>query len=72
MIKGVKTAEIIEYNDIEYNDVAKKELKQRWVREKKELWKNRIYGQLVREMPETTDGKETWQWLRKADLKVET
>ena len=23
-------------------------------------------------MPETTDGKETWCWLRKADLKVET
>ena len=23
-------------------------------------------------MPETTDGKEIWNWLRKADLKVET
>ena len=23
-------------------------------------------------MPETTDEKETWYWLRKADLKVET
>ena len=23
-------------------------------------------------MPETTDEKETWNWLRKADLKVET
>ena len=29
-------------------------------------------GQLVREMPETTDEKKTWNWLRKADLKVET
>ena len=28
--------------------------------------------QFVREMPETTDQKETWNWLRKADLKVET
>ena len=23
-------------------------------------------------MPEATDEKETWNWLRKADLKVET
>ena len=27
-----------------------------------------MYGQFVREMPETTDEKETWHWLRKADL----
>ena len=31
-----------------------------------------MYGQFVREMPETMDKKETWNWLRKADLKVET
>ena len=31
-----------------------------------------MYGQFVREMPETTDDKETWSWLRKADLKVQT
>ena len=43
------------------------------MREKKELWKNKKnYGQFVRKMPETTDEKETWYWLRKADLKVET
>ena len=42
------------------------------MREKKELWKNkRIYGQFVREMPETKDEKETQKWLRKADLKIE-
>ena len=42
------------------------------MKEKKELWKNkRMYGQFVREMPETTDEKETWCWLRKAELKVE-
>ena len=42
------------------------------MREEKELWKNkRIYGQFFREIPETTDRKETWNWLRKADLKVE-
>ena len=29
-----------------------------------------MYGQFIREMPETT--VETWHWLRKADLKIET
>ena len=30
------------------------------MREKKKLWKNKImYGQFVKEMPETTDEKET-------------
>ena len=31
-----------------------------------------MYGQFVREMPETTEEKETWKWMRKADLKVQT
>ena len=31
-----------------------------------------MYGQFVRETPETTDEKETWYWLRKADLRAET
>ena len=31
-----------------------------------------MYGQHLREMPETTGEQETWYWLRKADLKVET
>ena len=26
----------------------------------------------LRQLPETTDKKETWNWLRKANLKVET
>ena len=30
-----------------------------------------MYGQFVREMPETADEKETWNSLRKADLKVQ-
>ena len=29
-----------------------------------------MYGQFVRKMPETTDEKETWYWLKRADLKV--
>ena len=41
LFEGVKAAETIEYNDT----VNKKEFKQRWMREKKELWQNkRIYG----------------------------
>ena len=41
--------------------VNKKEFKQRWIREKKELWKNKtMYGKFVREMPKTKYEKETW------------
>ena len=69
LVECAKAAETIEYN----NTVNKKEFKQIWVREMKELCKNkRIYEHFVREMPETTDEKETWNWLRNADLKIET
>ena len=45
LIEGVKAAETIECNDT----VNKKEFKQRWMKEKKELWKNkRMYEQFVR------------------------
>ena len=68
LIEGVKAAETMVYNDT----MNKKEFKQIWMREKKELWKNKImYGQFVREMPEITDERETWNCLRKAELKVE-
>ena len=69
LLQGMKAAETIEYNDT----VNKKEFKQSWMRERKEQCKNkRMYGQFVGEIPETTDEKETWHWLRKADVKVET
>ena len=69
LIDGVKAAETIECNDT----VNKKEFKQSWMREKKEIGKNkRMYGHFVTEMPEATDEKETWSWLRKANLKAET
>ena len=39
---------------------------------KKELWKNkRMHGYFLRKLPEAGDEKEIWNWLRKADLKVE-
>ena len=31
-----------------------------------------MYGQYVREMPESVDKDRTWEWMRKSDLKVET
>ena len=49
LIEGAKAAETIEYNDT----VNKKGFKQRWMREKKELRKNkRMFGQFQQEMPE--------------------
>ena len=66
----MKAAETIECNDA----LNKKEFKQRLLRKrKKKLWKNRrMYRQFVREMPETTDEKETWYRLTQVELKVET
>ena len=32
----------------------------------------KMYGQFLREMPETVDKDKTWEWTRKSDLKVET
>ena len=67
LIEGLKGAETMEYN----NSVTKKGFKQSWMRGKKELRKNkRMYEQVVRGMPETTDEKEIWYWLRKAKLKI--
>ena len=65
----MKAAETIQYN----NTVNKKKFKQSWMREKNEVQKNIIiYGQFLREMPETTDEKESWNWLRKVNKNVNT
>ena len=49
LIEGAKAGETIEYNDT----VNKKGFKQTWMREKKELRKNkRMFGQFQQEMPE--------------------
>ena len=67
LIQGVKAAETKEYND----KVNGGEFKQSWMRERKELWKNKgMYGTFVREMPEKADEKETWNCLGEADLKL--
>ena len=59
---------------METEDVLNKvEFKRGWMNEKEERWKEKsMYGQFVREMPESTDVKKTWEWLRKADLKIQT
>ena len=55
MIEGVKPAKTIEYN----NTMNKREFKQIWMREKKELWKNkRMYEKFVREMPQIAEEKK--------------
>ena len=65
----MKAAETILYN----NTVNKKKFKQSWMREKNEVQKNKIkYGQFLREMPETTDEKESWNWLRKVNKNMNT
>ena len=65
----MKAAETIQYN----NTVNKKKFKQSWMREKTEVQKNIIiYGQFLREMPETTDEKESWNWLRKVNKNMNT
>ena len=65
----MKAAETIQYN----NTVNKKKFKQSWMREKNEVQKNKIiYGQFLREMPETTDEKESWNWLRKVNKNMNT
>ena len=65
----MKAAETIQHN----NTVNKKKFKQSWMREKNEVQKNKIiYGQFLREMPETTDEKESWNWLRKVNKNVNT
>ncbi len=69
LIRGVRLAKVI---DTEYV-VSKDEFKRIWMNEKEQGWKEkRMYGQFVREMPESIDAKETWKWLRKADLKIQT
>ena len=60
LIEGVKAAETIECKDI----VNKEEFKQLDEGKEGTMEKQRMYGQFVRKMPETTDEKETWNWLR--------
>ena len=69
LIRGVKLVNVMDTEDV----VSKDEFKRRWMNNKEHGWKEKImYGQFVRDMPESTDQKKTWEWLRKADLKIQT
>ena len=69
LIEGVKAEHTIEYEDT----LEKGEYKEKTMSETERLWREKkMYGQFIREMPETTDETETWSWLRKSDFKVET
>ena len=69
LIQGVRFADVIDTSDVRRSD----EFKKFQVYEIQQIWKEKvIYGQLIREMPESTDAKETWEWLRSAGLKMET
>ena len=67
--KGHCTAKIIESEET----VRKDEFRTSWNNEKLASWKEkRPHCQFSREIPETTHVRETWSWLRKADLKNKT
>ena len=53
--------------------VSKDEFKTSWNNETRSSWEEkRLHGQLIREIAETTRVEESWSWLRKADLKIQT
>ena len=53
--------------------ISKDEFKMIWISKKEQRWKGkRMYGQFVREIPESTDAKKTWTYYRKTDLKIQT
>ena len=66
--QGVRFADVIDTNDVRSDEVKKLQ-----VYERQQSWKEKVmYGQYDREMPESTDAKETWKWLRSAGLKIQT
>ena len=57
LIQGVRDEETIPYE----NTVEKEEYKEKISGETEKRWREKkMYGQYVREMPETTDQTETW------------
>ena len=69
LLQGVRATSVIRSEET----VSKDEFKTSWNNDKLNSWKEkRLQGQFVREIPETTYVKESWSWLRKADLKIQT
>ena len=68
LIQGVRFADVIDTNEVRRSD----EFKKLQMYERQQSWKEKVmYGQFIREMPESTDAKETWKWLS-AGLKIQT
>jgi len=69
LMKGVKIAKIIDCEEPKEKNAFKREVQNKYIAR----WTGkRMYGQFVREMPESVDKDRTWEWMRKSDLKVET
>ena len=69
LLQGVRATGVIRSE----GTVSKDEFKTSWNNEKLNSWKDkRLHGQFVREIPETTHVEESWSWLRKTDLKIQT
>ena len=69
LLEGVKLIGVI---DVDYC-IDKDEYKKRRMEEMEKGWKEKVmHGQFLWKMGEGVDKLETWRWLRKADLKVET
>ena len=69
LLQGVRATSVIRSEET----VSKDEFKSSWNNEKLNSWKEkRLHGQFVREIPETTHVEESWSWLPKADLKIQT
>ena len=65
LLEGIKLIGVI---DVDYC-VDKDEYKKRRMEQMEKGWKEKVmHGQLLREMGEGVDKRETWRWLRKADL----
>ena len=69
LIQGVRFSDVIDTNDVRRSD----EFKKLQVYQRQQGWNEKVmYGQFIREMPESTDAKETWKWLGSAGLKIQT
>ena len=63
-----KATDVIDYKQ----RVESNKFKKAWHEEKLRNWKGRnMYSQYLRDMPDVTDVVGMWEWLRKADLKVQ-
>ena len=62
LVKGVKIANIADGEEPMENNALKIEIQNEYV----DRWTGKMmYGQFVREMPETVDRERAWEWMKK-------